>query len=39
MLQQSIFHSRRFNSRVETHEGVWVDWRCAGVKTFHEFAI
>jgi hypothetical protein len=30
MLQQPLFHSRRFNSRVETHEGVWVDWRCAG---------
>jgi hypothetical protein len=30
MLQQSLFHSRRFTSRVETHEGVWVDWRCAG---------
>src|SRR5229473_2077784 len=30
MLQQSPFHSRRFDSRVETHEGVWVDWRCAG---------
>ena len=30
MLQQSLFHSRRFHSRVETHEGVWVDWRCAG---------
>ena len=30
MLQQSLFHSRRFHSRIETHEGVWVDWRCAG---------
>jgi hypothetical protein len=30
MLQQPLFHSRRFNSRVETHECVWVDWRCAG---------
>ena len=30
MLQQSLFHSRRLHSRVETHEGVWVDWRCAG---------
>ena len=30
MPQQSLFHSRRFHSRVETHEGVWVDWRCAG---------
>ncbi len=30
MLQQSLFHSRRFYSRVEAHEGVWVDWCCAG---------
>ena len=30
MSQRSVFHSRRFTSRVETHEGVWVDWRCAG---------
>ena len=30
MSQQSVVHSRRFTSRVETHEGVWVDWRCAG---------
>jgi hypothetical protein len=30
MLQQSVFHSRRFTSRVETPAGVWVDWRCAG---------
>jgi hypothetical protein len=30
MLQQSGFHSRRFSSRVETHERVWVDWRCVG---------
>jgi len=30
MLQQSAFHSRRFTSRVETHERVWVDWRCDG---------
>ena len=30
MLQESLFHSRRFTSRVEAHEGVWVDWRCAG---------
>jgi PilZ domain len=30
MSQQSVLHSRRFTSRVETHECVWVDWRCAG---------
>ncbi len=30
MLQQAVFHSRRFTSRVETREGVWVDWRCVG---------
>jgi len=30
MLQQAVFHSRRFTSRVETREGVWVDWRCIG---------
>ena len=30
MLQQSVFRSRRFTSRVETHERVWVDWRCVG---------
>ena len=30
MLQQAVFHSRRFTSRVETPEGVWVYWRCAG---------
>jgi hypothetical protein len=30
MLQQRICPSRRFNSRVETAEGVWVYWRCAG---------
>jgi hypothetical protein len=30
MLQQSAFHSRRFTSRFETHERVWVDWRCDG---------
>ncbi len=30
MLQQSFPHSRRFTSRVQTPEGVWVDWLCAG---------
>ena len=30
MSQQSVFYSRRFASRVETHERVWVDWRCDG---------
>src|SRR5712691_13402945 len=30
MSQQSAFHSRRFTSRVETHERVWVDFRCGG---------
>ena len=30
MSQRSVFHSRRFTSRVETPAGVWVDWRCAG---------
>jgi hypothetical protein len=30
MLKQSSSPSRRFTSRIETHESVWVDWRCAG---------
>jgi hypothetical protein len=30
MSQHSISPARRFNSRVETPAGVWVDWRCAG---------
>ena len=30
MLLHTVFHSRRFTSRVETHEHVWVDWRCIG---------
>lgn len=30
MFQQPVSHSRRFNSRVETPEGVWVYWRCGG---------
>jgi hypothetical protein len=30
MLHQAVFHSRRFTSRVETHDLVWVDWRCVG---------
>jgi hypothetical protein len=30
MSQRSVFHSRRFTSRVETPAGVWVDWCCAG---------
>jgi len=31
MLQQPVFPSRRFNSRVETPEGVWVYWRRNGI--------
>jgi len=30
MFQQPVSHSRRFNSRVETSDGVWVYWRCGG---------
>jgi hypothetical protein len=30
MLQLPISPARRFNSRVATPSGVWVDWRCAG---------
>jgi hypothetical protein len=30
ILQQKPSHSRRFFSRVETREGVWVYWRCKG---------
>jgi hypothetical protein len=30
MSQYSVSPARRFNSRVETHADVWVDWRCAG---------
>jgi hypothetical protein len=30
MLQLPISPARRFNSRVDTPAGVWVDWRCAG---------
>src|ERR1700694_5057959 len=30
MWHQAVFQSRRFSSRVETHERVWVDWRCIG---------
>jgi hypothetical protein len=30
MSQQSVIHTRRFTSRVEAPDGVWVDWRCAG---------
>jgi hypothetical protein len=30
MWQQPISPARRFNSRVETPEGVWVDWRAVG---------
>lgn len=30
MLQESVSPSRRVNSRVETHEGVYVFWRCSG---------
>ena len=29
-MHQAVFHSRRFTSRVETRERVWVDWRCIG---------
>jgi len=39
MSQQSVFYSRRFTYRVETHERVRVDWRWLDVKTFHEFEI
>jgi hypothetical protein len=30
MFQTPAYPSRRFTSRVETPENVWVDWRCAG---------
>jgi hypothetical protein len=30
MLRTPASPSRRFTSRVETPENVWVDWRCAG---------
>jgi PilZ domain len=30
MTQHPISPARRFNSRVETPEGVWVYWRCEG---------
>jgi hypothetical protein len=30
MVRQPVSHSRRFTARVDTPEGVWVDWRCAG---------
>ena len=30
MLQQPVVHSRRFTSRVETHDGVWVYWSADG---------
>ena len=29
-MAQPVSYSRRFTSRVETPEGVWVDWRCVG---------
>jgi len=30
MLQRPVFPLRRFNSRVETPDGVWVFWSCDG---------
>ena len=30
MSQRPVSPARRFNSRVETPEGVWVYWSCAG---------
>jgi PilZ domain len=30
MLKELASPSRRFTSRIETRESVWVDWRCAG---------
>jgi hypothetical protein len=30
MAQQPVSHLRRFTSRVQTPNDVWVDWRCAG---------
>jgi hypothetical protein len=30
MMQQSIFPGRRFSTRVESPEDVWVYWRCGG---------
>ncbi len=32
MSQQSVFQSRRFAPRVETHDGVFVDWCCFGLE-------
>jgi hypothetical protein len=30
MSQRPVFPARRFNSRIETPEGVWVYWSCVG---------
>jgi hypothetical protein len=30
MAQQPVSHLRRFTSRVQTPNSVWVDWRCGG---------
>ena len=32
MSQQSVFQSRRFTPRVDTQEGVFVDWCCFGLE-------
>ena len=29
-MKQTVPPSRRFNSRIETRDGVWVYWRCNG---------
>ena len=34
MWQQPVPRKRRITSRVETPEGVWIDWRCAGREDF-----
>jgi hypothetical protein len=30
MLEQTVSRTRRFNSRIETSDGVWVYWYCSG---------
>jgi len=30
MLKQSLTPARRLSSRIETHQGIWVCWRCEG---------
>lgn len=37
MLEQAVSLSRRFNSRIQTTEGVWVYWYCNGHGGLHEF--